>query len=333
MQITTILPQWTSKEIRYALGILCATWSLHAPAQNEFAVWKPGRPVTIVVPYAPGGGTDATTRAVARRLSEYWGQPVVVQNIAGADGLIGTRHVIDAKPDGLTLLVQVPSVLLMRYQTSLNGVDPLAHLQPVSLFATASTAVVVGGASPIKSLQQLAAFCQRPGAVCSAGSGENNSKLDAKNFASAYGLRDLAIISYKGTSQIIPDLVAGNVTVAFTGLTAALPLHKSGKLRIISTGGDRRAIAVPEVPTGAESGWKDSYSITWYGMFAPEGTSNLITDSIAAAVREVGKFEDVRKAVELAGAEPSFSTRKEFIEQIQRDSHRLAGLVEKYPLE
>lgn len=311
---------------------IAAAFGFSAVAQAQ-AQWKPAHPVTIVVPYAPGGGTDATTRAVARHLSDVWGQPVVVENVAGADGLIGTRRVIDARPDGLTLLVQVPSLLLMRYQSSLKGVDPRAHLQPVSMLATASTAVVVNPRLPVKNLQELAAWCQRPGAACSAGSGENNSKLDAKNFASAYGLADLAIVNYRGTSQIVPDLLAGNLTMAFTGLTAALPLHKAGQLRIVSTGGDQRASAVPDIPTGVESGWKNSYSVTWYGMFAPEGTPANITSAVAAAVREVGKLEDVRRAVALAGAEPRFTDPQEFAAQLKRDEDRFAALVAKYPLE
>jgi tripartite-type tricarboxylate transporter receptor subunit TctC len=307
--------------------------ALPSYAQQSPAAWKPSRPVSIVVPYAPGGGTDATARAVARRLSEAWGQPVLVENIAGADGLIGTRKVIDARPDGQTLLLQVPSILLMRYQSSLKGVNPVAQLEPVSALAMSPTAVVVSGKLPIKSLAELAAWCRKPGNTCSAGSGENSSKLRAKLFADHYGLHDLAIVNYKGTSPIISDLVAGNLTMAFTGLTAALPLHKTGQLRIVSTNGDQRASAVPEVPTSTEAGWPNAYSVTWYGMFAPKGTPARITTAIATALRESGRFTDVQQAIELAGADPRFSTPAEFNAQIVRDDALLSARAAKYPVE
>ncbi len=312
---------------------LAFAWTQPAVAQQAQAGWKPTHAVTIVVPYAPGGGTDASARAVARRLAEAWGQPVLVENVGGADGLIGTRKVIDARPDGHTLLLQVPSLLLMKYQSSLKGVNPVAQLEPVSALAMSPTAVVVGGKLPVKSLAELAAWCRRPGATCSAGSGENSSKLRAKLFADHYGLHDLAIVNYKGTSPIISDLVSGTLTMAFTGLTAALPLHRTGQLRILSTNGDQRAAAVPEVPTSAEAGWPNAYSVTWYGMFAPRGTPPRITTAIATALRESGRFTDVQQAIELAGAEPRFSTPAEFAAQIARDDALLSARAARYPVE
>lgn len=295
--------------------------------------WKPSRPVTLVVPYAPGGGTDATARAVARRLGELWHQPVLVENLSGADGLIGTRRVIEARPDGHTLLLQVPSLLLMKYQSSLKGVDPVARLDPVSALAMSPTAVVVSGKLPIRTLQELVTYCRKPDAGCSAGSGENSSKLRARLFADHWGLKDMPVVSYRGTSPIINDLVAGNLTVAFTGLTAALPLHKTGQLRIIATNGDTRASAVPDVPTSTESGWPDAYSVTWYGVFAPKGTPAPVVQAIAAALRESGKATDVQQAIALAGADPRFSTPAEFAAQIRRDNALLSARAAKYPLE
>lgn len=313
-----------------ALALVSAAQVLADPTP---AVWKPSHPVTIVVPYAPGGGTDATARAVARRLSEAWGQPVLVENVAGADGLIGTRRVMDSKPDGQTLLLQVPSLLLMKYQSSLKGVDPMARLEPVSALSMSPTAVVVTGKLPIHSLADLAAYCRKPGAACSAGSGENSSKLRARLFADSYGLHDLAIVNYKGTSPIISDLVSGNLTMAFTGLTAALPLHKTGQLRIVATNGDQRASALPEVPTSVEAGWANAYSVTWYGLLAPKGTPPRIVSALAAAVKESGRFSDVQQAIELAGGEPRFSSPAEFKAQIVRDDSLLSARAAKYPLD
>ena len=118
-------------------------------------VWKPDRPVALVVPYSPGGGTDATARAVSRQLSVQWGQSVVVENMPGADGLIGTRRVIEARPDGYTLLLQVPSVVLMKYTPGMKGLDPLARLEPVTVVAQAPNAFVVSAKLPVKTLPEL----------------------------------------------------------------------------------------------------------------------------------------------------------------------------------
>lgn len=315
-----------------ALAVALAVLPAAAVAQTPSS-WSPSHPVTLIVPYAAGGGTDATARAVARRLQDLWRQPVVVENLGGADGLIGTRRVIDAKPDGHTLLLQVPSLLLMKYQRSLKGVDPVSRLEPVSALAMSPTAVVVSGKLPIHSLAELVAYCRKPGASCSAGSGENSSKLRARLFADYFGLADMPVISYRGTSPIVTDLVGGNVTVAFTGLTAALPLHKSGKVRIVATNGDTRAKALPDVPTSQEAGWPNAYSVTWYGIFAPKGTPANIVKAISATLRETAKFEDVQNALELAGAEPRFSTPAEFALQIRRDDTLLSARAKKYPLE
>jgi tripartite-type tricarboxylate transporter receptor subunit TctC len=302
-----------------------------APAPWAQAVWAPTKPVTMVVPYNAGGGTDATARAVAKRLSVLWRHPVVIENIGGADGLIGTRRVIDAPADGYTLLFQVPSLVLMKYQPSLKGIDPLARLEPVTAVATSPTAVVIGGTLPVKNFQELVAYCKSK--PCNAGSGENSSKVRARQFAADNKLADLAIVGYRGTAPIVSDLVSGNLTMAFTGITAALPLHKMGRLRILVTNGERRALALPDVPTSQESGWADSYSVTWYGVFAPKGTPASITGAIAKAMKEAGADPEVQRAIEIAGAEPSFNTPAQFAEQVRQDDRRLSALAKRFPFE
>lgn len=322
----------TRRARRYAAFALSAAL-LAAPlahAQSP-AAWKPERQVTLVVPYNPGGGTDATARAVASRLSTIWGQPVVVENVGGADGLIGTRRVMDAAPDGYTLLFQVPSILLMKYQRSLKGIDPVTRLQPVTAVATSPTALVISGTLPFKTLPELIEHCR--GRPCSAGSGENSSKVRAQKFAADYKLSSLVVVNYKGTSPIVSDLVSGNLTMAFTGITAATPLHKTGRLRILVTNGHQRAQSLPDVPTSQEAGWPDSYSVTWYGMFAPKGMPASIATAIADATREAGKDANVREALAIAGAEPAFTSPDTFATMVRDDAARLGALVKQFPLE
>jgi tripartite-type tricarboxylate transporter receptor subunit TctC len=336
MQNTSTFPILPALRLRLAgmltVALLCPLGAL-AQTKSSPASWKPNRPVTLIIPYNAGGGTDATARVVARRLAEIWQQSVVVENLGGADGLIGTRKVMDATPDGHTLLMQVPSLLLMKHQSSSRGIDPLSRLEPVSAIAMSPAALVVSGKLPVRTFSELIAYCRQPGHTCAAGSGENSSKVRAKHFADQFKLKELVVVNYKGTGPIVTDLVAGNITMAFTGLTAALPLHKTGQLRVLVTNGDQRASALPDVPTSAEGGWPDSYSVTWYGVFAPKGTPAAVTTSIAQAIRETGKYEDVQNALRLAGADPRFSTPKEFAAQIARDDAMLSARVAKYPLE
>ena len=308
--------------------VIGSLWAATASAQAP--TWSPERQVTLVVPYNPGGGTDATARAVAGRLSLLWKQPVVVENVAGADGLIGTRRVMKAAPDGYTLLFQVPSILLMKYQSSLKGIDPVASLTPVTAVATSPTALVMTGTLAIKSLPDLIAYCKSK--PCSAGSGENSSKVRAQKFAADYKLRDLSVVNYKGTAPIVSDLVSGNLTMAFTGITAAMPLHKTGRLRILVTNGDQRAQALPDVPTSKEAGWPDSYSVTWFGVFAPKDTPEPIAKAIADAIRESGKDKHVQEALAVAGAEAAFTSPEAFSEMILKDDAHLGELVRRFPL-
>ncbi|WP_395345150.1 Bug family tripartite tricarboxylate transporter substrate binding protein [Variovorax sp. UC122_21] len=210
--------------------------SLAAAAATP-APWKPNRAVTLVVPYTPGGGTDSVARAVSKQLSVIWGQPVVIENLPGADGLIGTRKVIDAKPDGTTLLMQVPAIVLTRYTPGLKGVDPVSQLQPITAVAQASNAVVISGKLPAKSLAEFVEYCRRPGQRCSVATTDNQSRIMSRQFVSEEKLDSTVIVNYRGTAAIVTDMIANNVDMAFTGIAAALPHHKTGALRFIATTG------------------------------------------------------------------------------------------------
>ena len=318
------------KRVRAWGAHLLAAAALLGTAHAEEG-WRPTHAVTLVVPYNPGGGTDATARAVAKRLTMLWQQPVVVENVGGADGLLGTRRVIDAKADGYTLLFQVPSLVLIKYQPSLKGIDPIARLDPVSAVATSPPAVVMTAKLPFKTLAELVAYCRAH--ACNAGSGENISKVQARQFAADFKLPDMEIVSYKGTAPIVSDLVSGNLTLAFTGITAALPLHQSGRLRILVTQGATRAQALPNVPTSEEAGWAGSRSLTWYGMFAPKGTPAAATRAIAASLKAAANDPDVQHAIALAGAEPAFTTPDVFARMVREDDARFGVLAARFPFQ
>lgn len=323
---TFFRPPWRGASVALAAAALAI--SAHAQA-----VWKPTHPVTLVVPYSAGGGTDATARAVAKQLGVLWGQPVVVENMPGADGLIGSRRVMEAKADGHTLLLQVPAIVLTKYMPGLKGIDPLARLTPVTAVSQSAAAIVASAKLPVKTLAELFQFCKAAATPCSLASGESLARISGKQLADEAGIANLITVNYRGTGAIVTDMIANNVNFSFTGITAALPHHKAGTLRILATQGTKRAAALPDVPTTAEAGFPQFRSVTWFGLFAPRETPRAATEGIVAALREAVKDADVQKAIAAAGAEPVVNSPDEFAAQVQHESERLGALVKRYPLE
>ncbi len=312
-----------------ALAAFCAL----AHAAQAQPVWRPDHPLTLIVPYAAGGGTDATARAVSKQLGVIWNQPVVVENMPGADGLIGTRRVMEARPDGYTLLLQVPSIVVTKYTPGLKGIDPLARLEPVTAVSQSPAAVVVSAKLPVKTFDEFIRYCRAAAQPCSLGTGESTARISAKQLAAEAGLPNLIVVNYRGTGAIVSDMIANNVNMAFTGITAALPHYKAGTLKILATQGPRRAAALPEVPTTAEAGYPQFQSVTWFGLFAPKGTPANVTQGIVAALHEAVKDADVQKTIAAAGAEPVVNAPSEFAAQVRDESERMAALVKRYPLD
>jgi tripartite-type tricarboxylate transporter receptor subunit TctC len=297
------------------------------------ADWKPDHPVMLVVPYSPGGGTDAQTRVVAKELQQIWGQPVIVDNVPGADGVIGTRKVVDAKPNGLTLLVQLPSLALIRHLPTFKGTDPLAQLAPVSAFSALPGVVTANAALPVKSMEQLVRYCKSTATPCSVGTTENMARLQARILGEESALPTLVVANYKGGGQMITDLVANNISFAIAGSTAVLPFVKTGALRAVMTMGDKRSAVLPDVPSAIEAGFPSFDATTWYGLFAPKGTPADIQEGIAAAVRQAVRSEDVRKSLITIGAEPVGNTPAEFAAMVQREAKRIDAQVKRFPLD
>jgi len=323
---------WTRLCIPLVLAA-AATAAAALPALAGAAEWKPDRPVTLVVPYAPGGGTDAQARVVARELSQIWGQPVVVENLGGADGLIGTRRVIDAAPNGLTLLVQLPSMALIRHLPAFKGVDPVSQLAPVSAFATLPGVVAVNATLPVRSMAELVRHCKAASPPCSLGTTENIARLQARMLGEESALPDLIVVNYKGGGQMITDLVANNIGFAIAGSTAVLPHVRSGALKVVMTMGDKRSSVLPEVPSAIEAGFPGFDATTWYGIFVPKGTPAEIQQGIAKAVGEAVRQEPVRKAFSTIGASPLGNSPAEFAAMVTRDAQRFDALAKRFPLE
>ncbi|MEN7529838.1 tripartite tricarboxylate transporter substrate binding protein [Cupriavidus sp. DL-D2] len=316
----------------HLLATALSAAALAAPASAlAQAEWKPDRPVTIVVPYVPGGGTDASARATAKLLGEQWGQPVLVSNLPGADGLIGTRKVAEAKPDGYTLLLQTPAIVLTKHAPSFTGTDPLATLVPITNIAQSPGVIVANGKFPATSLPELIQYCKTASTPCSMGTGENVAKLFGQQLK-AEVLPNLIVVNYKGTAAIITDMIANNVNFAVTGVASALPHQKAGTLKIVANQGNHRFSAAPDVRTVVETGMPQYAYTTWFGLFAPKGTPPAVTQSIYAAVREAMRHPELQKAIASAGAEPLVNTPEEFAAQVRKEDERFTALAKRFPL-
>jgi len=304
-------------------------WGSGAPATAQTA-WKPDRPVTLVLPYSPGGGADAQARALATELQRLWGQAVVVENAAGADGFIGTRKAAEARPDGHTLLVQLPSITLMKHVPGSGGFDPLSKLTPVSAFSALPVAFVSNAKLPGKTLREVVTHCKSAAPPCSLGTTENTARLHAKQIAAEEAIKELIVVNYKGSGQLITDLIANNVNIGIMGPTAALPHAKAGTVRILATFGSKRVPGIGDVPSALEAGFPSYSDTTWYGLFAPNGTPPAIVQAIAGAVHEAVRGEAPTKTFSSIGAQAIGNSPAEFAAMVKDESARMDNLARRF---
>ena len=311
-----------------ALG-LCAIIA-SAPAQSATF---PDRPVTIVVPYSPGGGSDNVSRAAAKHLSELWRQPVIVENLPGADGLIGTRRVMKAAPDGYTLLVSIPAIAIFKHTNKDLDVDPLSQLTPVSLVASGPTAMVVKGKSEIQTIDDLRNVCRPAAAKCSWASGEPFTLMAGSGLVSSLDLFDrMANVRYNGTSAAVSDVIGGHITLLVTGISSVVPHHRSGALKILAVSTAERIPDLPDVPTYAEAGMGAvEFTNNWYGIFAPAGTPDEVKQAISKGIRSAAQDPAVKKALGPLLITPVGTTSEAFEQRLRKDQQTVERLAAKLP--
>ncbi|MDM0118667.1 Bug family tripartite tricarboxylate transporter substrate binding protein [Variovorax arabinosiphilus] len=299
-----------------------------AGAQTAPAPAWPARPVTVVVPFAPGGGTDIAGRLLAVRLGQKWGQTVVVDNRTGAGGVVGAELVAKAKPDGYTLLignVGTQSINPSLYKLTYDADKAFA---PISLFAELPFAFVVNPSLPAKTPKELIALAKAaPGKYTYASSGSGGSPhLTAEIFQQATGVK-FVHVPYKGGGPAMSDLMAGHVDMLFASILETSGYVKTGKLRALAVTSAQRSPAMPEVPTLAELGVPNAESGSWVALLAPAGTPQALVDKIAADVKEAVATEDMRKALIAQGATPRGSTPAELQKTIDADKLRYGQVI------
>jgi tripartite-type tricarboxylate transporter receptor subunit TctC len=275
-----------------------------ALAQGDY----PTRPVRVIVPSSPGGGTDILTRRVIPAFSKHLGQNVVVDNRPGAGSIIGNDIVAHAKPDGYTLLMGISTVAILPSTRKKLPYDALTDLAPITQVVAAPNIMIVHPSLPVTTIRGLIALAKkRPGELdyASAGPGTNPHLVMAL-FLNMTGL-NMVHIPYKGLGPALVDLISGQVVVASGTMLSSLNHVKSGRLRGLATTGLKRSTALPNLPTVDEAGVKGFDVTQWYGLFAPAGTSEEIIRKVNAAMVAALKVEQARFAadgVETVGNSP-----------------------------
>ncbi|MES2945925.1 MAG: tripartite tricarboxylate transporter substrate binding protein [Pseudomonadota bacterium] len=310
---------------RYGL-ISLAVLALPAMAQDY-----PSKPITLVVPFSAGGGVDAIARLLADKLRSSLGQSVVVDNKAGASGMLGANAVAKAKPDGYTLLLGSAG------ETAINPLvykgrmqyQPDKELAPITLVTRVPNVLVAAPALPVKNIEELIAYGKKnPARLSYATSGVGNPQhLNGELLQSLAGFQ-MNHVPYKGASSQLVDVASGTVDLTFVSMAGAAPFIKSGRVKVLAVTSPKRASFAPDVPAIAEYAPVAAYSLeNWFGLFAPAETPPAIQSRLNTAVTEALRDPELAKRLQAQGGEPAPMTQKQFKDFISAETAKYARIV------
>jgi len=311
--------------MRALLATLSVAFALHAYGQDAW----PTRPVRMILPFPPGGGTDILGRLIAERLSAGIGQPVVTENRGGAGGNVGAEAAARSAPDGYTIVLVAPSLAISPTLYSKINYDPVKDFAPISLVATVPNVMVTQPSLPGQ-LQEFIAFVKAKAGALNFGSGGagTSNHLAGELFNIVTGAR-LVHVPYKGVNLAMQDVLAGNVHLVFIGIPAAAPHIKAAKLRALAVVAPQRSSALPDVPTVAEAGLKDFEVTTWYGILAPAGTPQPVVRRLNAELVKIMHAPEMKEKLTATGTEPLTSTPEEFAAYIKREIAKWGDVIRK----
>ena len=313
--------------ISFLTALLCAILNLVAPpalAQDKF----PSRPVTVIVPQAPGGANDAIARIVAQKVGEILGQQFIIDNRTGAGGNIGTAAAAKAKADGYTLMLTTNSAHVINPWLYKNtGFDPVKDFEAVSPVATAGYVLVANPSFPARNVAEFIDVAKaKPGAIsiASAGNGTLNH-LIGEMLQRAAGI-ELLHVPYKGAAAAATDVVSGQVPVSVQSVPSSLAFINGGRLKVLGTVNEKRIGALPNVPTIGET-IKGFGSTPWYGIFAPAGTPRDVIATLHAAIERALDSKDVQDKLAAQGCEVMKGTPAQFAALVRDDLPKWAKIV------
>jgi tripartite-type tricarboxylate transporter receptor subunit TctC len=313
------------KTLHMLTGLAALILAVPTFAQDAY----PNRPVRLVVPYAPGGVSDITGRIVAQKMTELLGQPMVVENRAGAGGMLGTGVVAKSPPDGYTIVLSSLSAYAIGPKLVKQPLyDPIADFTPVAAVALSPTILTVNTALPVQSVKELIAYAKaNPGKLSYGSSGIGSvAHISAEMLRASTGI-ELVHIPYKSAALAYPDMISGNVSMVFDALPSAIQHIKTGKARPLAMMSDRRASLVPEVPTFAEAGYPEATLRLWVGLHGPANLSAPIVQKLNDTAARAVASPDVRERFTAVGADPYSTSPREFAEMVRGDVERLGKMM------
>lgn len=300
-----------------------------APLGAASAQEYPNHPITLIVPYPPGGGVDLIGRLVGQRLSAALGQQVVVENRGGAGGMIGTRDIAKAPPDGYTL-----GIMLTGVSVSPNaGYDINKDFSPIGIIASTPIFVVTNPSLPAKSLADIVALATKaPGKYTAGTPPAPTLNYFAARLFNLLAKVDITVVSYKGTAPLTNDLVGNHVSIGFDTIPAAISNVQAKQLRAIAVTGTARSAALPDVPTAAQSGLPGFEVVQYYGLIAPAGVPRPIVERLNKELRTMLAADDFKRRLVTYGDDPAPSTSEEYAANIKREEAKWSALVKKLGL-
>jgi len=291
----------------------------------------PERAIRMVIAFPPGGPSDIVARLMADKLTEALGKPVVVENITGASGNIGTERVAKSAPDGYTLLISAPGPLVVNPSLYPRlPFDPIKDFAPISQLCFTPNVLVVNNDLPVKTVQELVALARaHPGKLSFASGGAGTSNHLAAELFKVMAKVDIQHVPYRGVSVSVPDILTGRIPMAFLSTPTALPLVRAGQLRALGIGTETRWPAAPEIPTMEESGIHGFRSTVWHSFLAPAGTPDAIVQRLYGETRKILARPDVRKIFDEQGLAVIGNAPAEFAEVIKVEGRQWAQVIKQ----
>ena len=313
------------------LRVLVLACVLQVPASWAQSGSWPAKPIRIVVPFAPGGPADLLPRLVGPKLTEAWGQPVVVENKPGAGGNIGMDIVAKSAPDGYTLVIGPNGNLVVNPHLYPNlPYDVVRDFAPITLIASFSNLLVVNPDVPVKSVNELIALAKaKPGTLSYGSPGTGSQPHLGGEFLKLQAGIDIVHVPYSGTAPALRDLLGGQISFMFAQTSSALPQIQSGKLRALGIASPRRSAQLPDLPTIAEGGLPGFEAVSWYALLAPAGTPKDVIAKLQIEIARILQLPDIREKLAAQGGDPVGNTSEQLTAMLRSESARYADIVKR----
>jgi tripartite-type tricarboxylate transporter receptor subunit TctC len=319
----------TGDRMRTLLCVLATLAALADAGGARAQTNYPEQPIRIIVGFSPGVAPDVTARLLADKFTEHWGKAVVVENVTGAGSNIATDRVAKSPPDGYTLLMGGNSALVI--SPSLYDklpYDPLKDFAPITQVFVAANLLVVPPAVPAKTLTELVALARaQPGKLTYGHAGVGTSQHLGGELLKYMAHLDIQPVAYRGTTAVLPDLLAGRLTMSFANIANALPLVREGKLTAFAVSSRQRSAAAPDVPTMAELGYPGFDAVPWFGLLAPAGTPPTVIDKLHRETVRVLALPQVQASLRTLGLDIIGNSPEEFANVIKAETPQWATVI------